>query len=133
MTTTTDPTIHAVQALEAGMVVGNDGSEIGRVGQVYTDNDTGQPSWVTVKTGWFGSNESFYLGGRYLTLKGQMISKVYSDQNVNRSQIGGGWFVTPNILAKLEYVNQKYNDFPVTDIRYGGKFNGFMISGAVGF
>ena len=57
--TTTDPTIHAVQALEAGMVVGNDGSEIGRVGQVYTDNDTGQPSWVTVKTGWFGSNESF--------------------------------------------------------------------------
>ena len=57
--TTTDPATHAVQALEAGMVVGNDGSEIGRVGQVYTDNDTGQPSWVTVKTGWFGSNESF--------------------------------------------------------------------------
>ena len=48
-----------VQALDDSVVVGNDGSEIGKVGQVYTDNDTGQPSWVTVKTGWFGTNESF--------------------------------------------------------------------------
>src|SRR5664279_5643069 len=57
--TTTDHPIQAVQALDDSVVVGADGSEIGRVGQVYTDNDTGQPSWVTVKTGWFGSNESF--------------------------------------------------------------------------
>jgi len=52
---------------------------------------------------------------------------------VNRYQVGGGWFVTPNVLAKLEYVNQKYLDFPTTDIRSGGQFKGFMISGAVGF
>jgi uncharacterized protein (TIGR02271 family) len=57
--TTTDPSTRAIQALDDSVVVGNDGSEIGRVGQVYTDNDTGQPSWVTVKTGWFGTNESF--------------------------------------------------------------------------
>ena len=80
-----------------------------------------------------GKDNQFYVGGRYNTLKGQLISKNYADQTVNRSQIGGGWFVTPNVLAKLEYVNQKYSDFPVTDIRYGGQFKGFMISGAVGF
>ena len=57
--TTTDPSTRAIQALDDSVVVGTDGSEIGRVGQVYTDNDTGQPSWVTVKTGWFGTNESF--------------------------------------------------------------------------
>ena len=57
--TTTDPSTRALQALDDSVVVGTDGSEIGRVGQVYTDNDTGQPSWVTVKTGWFGTNESF--------------------------------------------------------------------------
>ena len=56
--TTTDPSTRALQALDDSVVVGTDG-EIGRVGQVYTDNDTGQPSWVTVKTGWFGTNESF--------------------------------------------------------------------------
>jgi hypothetical protein len=78
-------------------------------------------------------DDHFYVGGRYNTLAGQMIAKNYSDQTVNRSELGGGWFVTPNILAKLEYVNQKYNDFPLTDIRRGGQFKGFMIQGAVGF
>jgi len=57
--TTADSSSQALQALDDSVVVGSDGSEIGRVGQVYTDNDTGQPSWVTVKTGWFGTNESF--------------------------------------------------------------------------
>ncbi len=56
--TTTDPSTRDLRALDDSVVVGTDG-EIGKVGQVYTDNDTGQPSWVTVKTGWFGTNESF--------------------------------------------------------------------------
>jgi hypothetical protein len=80
----------------------------------------------------FGDND-FYLGGRYNTLKGQLISKNSANQSVDRYQLGGGWFVTPNVLAKLEWVNQKYNDFPLTDIRSGGQFKGFMISGVVGF
>jgi hypothetical protein len=80
-----------------------------------------------------GSDNQFYLGARYNTLKGQLISKSSADETVRRTQVGGGWFVTPNVLAKLEYVNQKYLDFPTTDIRYGGQFKGFMISGAVGF
>jgi hypothetical protein len=78
-------------------------------------------------------NDKFYVGGRYNTLKGQLISKTYTDETVSRYQLGGGWFVTPNVLAKLEWVNQKYDNFPTTDIRNGGKFNGFMISGVVGF
>lgn len=49
----------AAQLLEQGEVVGSDGESIGRVGQVYLDDQSGQPSWVTVKTGWFGSSESF--------------------------------------------------------------------------
>lgn len=36
-----------------------DGNKIGKVGQIYTDDQTGQPSWATVNTGFFGSNESF--------------------------------------------------------------------------
>ncbi len=57
--TATEWSARDVHALDAGVVIGGDGSEIGRVAEVYTDNDTGQPSWVTVKTGWFGINESF--------------------------------------------------------------------------
>ena len=79
------------------------------------------------------ADDKLYLGGRYITLKGQVISKTYTDQDIHRSQIGGGWFVTPNVLAKLEWVTQKYMDFPTTDIRYGGQFKGFMVTGSVGF
>ena len=81
----------------------------------------------------FAKNEQFYLGGRYNTVTGQLISKSSADASVTRYQLGGGWFVTPNVLAKLEYVNQKYNDFPLADIRNGGQFKGFMIQGVVGF
>ena len=42
-----------------GHVVGTDGDKIGGVGQVYADDNTGQPNWVTVKTGLFGTRESF--------------------------------------------------------------------------
>ena len=80
-----------------------------------------------------GGSDQFYVGGRYNTLKGQLISKNYNDLTVKRYQVGGGWFVTPNVLGKLEYVNQKYYDFPGTDIRSGGLFKGFMVSGVVGF
>jgi hypothetical protein len=33
--------------------------KVGKVGQVYLDDETGQPSWVTVRTGLFGTQESF--------------------------------------------------------------------------
>jgi hypothetical protein len=80
----------------------------------------------------FGDND-FYLGGRYNTLTGQLIAKSAAEQSVDRYQLGGGWFVTPNVLAKLEWVKQRYNDFPLTDIRSAGQFKGFMISGVIGF
>ena len=35
------------------------GDKIGKAGQVYLDDSTGQPSWVTVNTGLFGTSESF--------------------------------------------------------------------------
>ncbi len=79
------------------------------------------------------ARDKFYVGGRYNTLKGQLISKSSADESTSRYQIGGGWFVTPNVLAKAEWVNQTYDNFPLTDIRSGGKFSGFMVSGAIGF
>ncbi len=42
-----------------GDVYGPDNDKIGSVGQVYLDNETGNPEWVTVKTGMFGGKESF--------------------------------------------------------------------------
>jgi len=49
----------SVQTLIGGTAYTTDGDKIGNIGQVYLDNASGQPAWVTVKTGFFGSNESF--------------------------------------------------------------------------
>jgi uncharacterized protein (TIGR02271 family) len=35
------------------------GDTIGKIGQVFLDDQTGEPEWVTVKTGLFGSSETF--------------------------------------------------------------------------
>jgi hypothetical protein len=35
------------------------GHKIGKIGAVFLDDATGQPQWVTVGTGFFGTNESF--------------------------------------------------------------------------
>ncbi|HEX6534713.1 MAG TPA: hypothetical protein VF041_08945 [Gemmatimonadaceae bacterium] len=80
----------------------------------------------------FGPSEKFYVGGRYNTANG-WLAGITDEVRVNRVQAGGGWFVTRNVLAKAEYVDQRYKDFPVTDIRHDGRFHGFMVEGVVGF
>ncbi|MEV0612427.1 PRC and DUF2382 domain-containing protein [Nonomuraea sp. NPDC050404] len=40
-------------------VVGADGQSIGKVGQVYLNDGTGEPEWVTVRTGFFGMKQTF--------------------------------------------------------------------------
>jgi uncharacterized protein (TIGR02271 family) len=42
-----------------GNVVAEDGTKIGSIGQVYLDDQTSQPEWVTATTGLFGTAESF--------------------------------------------------------------------------
>jgi uncharacterized protein (TIGR02271 family) len=48
-----------IQSVMGSDVYGSDGDKIGRAGQVYVDDQTGRPEWVTVNTGLFGMNESF--------------------------------------------------------------------------
>ena len=40
-------------------VYDTDGDKIGSVGQVYLDSQSGDPEWVSVKTGLFGTKETF--------------------------------------------------------------------------
>ncbi|HEV7656278.1 MAG TPA: PRC-barrel domain-containing protein [Mycobacteriales bacterium] len=49
----------SVPSLMGSTVRDNAGEKIGKVGQVYLDDTTGQPEWVTVRTGLFGTRESF--------------------------------------------------------------------------
>ena len=39
--------------------IDSDGGKVGKVGQIYLHDGTGEPEWVTVSTGMFGTRESF--------------------------------------------------------------------------
>jgi stress response protein YsnF len=42
-----------------GTVVGPDGEKIGSIDEIYLDRQTGQPEWLAVKTGMFGTKLTF--------------------------------------------------------------------------
>ncbi len=73
----------------------------------------------------FGKDENLFAGVRYNTVSDD------NDQSIDRIQIGAGWFMTKNIVAKLEYVDQNYNDFA----KYGDNagFNGLMVEAGISF
>jgi uncharacterized protein (TIGR02271 family) len=61
--------------LPGGTAYGPSGEKIGSVGNVYLDDATGQPEWVTVNTGLFGTNESFVpIQGADLTDDGVVLA-----------------------------------------------------------
>ncbi len=48
-----------IDQVQGSTAYGSDGAKIGTVGQIYLDDQSGQPAWATVNTGLFGTNESF--------------------------------------------------------------------------
>lgn len=81
----------------------------------------------------FGSNENFWVGGRYNTVTGRPFG-YGADVEVTRMAGSIGWFMTDAIMAKLEYVTQDYGDkWALTDTRYKGKFDGIVLEAVVGF
>lgn len=77
-------------------------------------------------------NDHLYGAARYSDATGRLAG-MSADVGASRTQVGGGWFLTPNIEMKAEYVFQAYRDFPATDIRSGLKFEGMMVEGVVSF
>ena len=45
--------------------VDQEGNKIGKIGQIYLDDASGAPQWVTISTGLFGNKESFAPIGGY--------------------------------------------------------------------
>ncbi|MDY6801349.1 MAG: hypothetical protein SVU94_09005 [Bacteroidota bacterium] len=84
----------------------------------------------------FGGDEQFYIGGRYNKVSGEQTSASESF-DIERFNVGGGWFLTENIVAKLEYVSQKYSGngvVPTIGASYkGAEFNGLMLEAAISF
>lgn len=80
----------------------------------------------------FMKNENLFVGARYNTVSAE-LQGIEDKVKVDRVAFAAGWFLTKNVMLKGEYVIQKYKDFPPTDYRAGGKFNGYVIEAVVGF
>ena len=80
----------------------------------------------------FLKNEQVFVGAKYNTVTSR-LNGYTSDVDITRLAFSAGWFPTKNLLLKGEYVNQKYEGFKDTDLRYQGKFNGLVIQAVVGF
>ncbi len=87
----------SVQTLIGGTAYSTDGDKIGSIGTVYLDNSSGEPAWVTVKTGLFGSNESF-VPLEQAELSGDGIRVPYDKERVKNA---------PNIETDRELSEQE--------------------------
>lgn len=79
----------------------------------------------------FGAEENIYLGGRYNLVSGEINGG--DEVDITRLNIGGGWFMTNNILAKAEFVTQSYDGFPTGSIFEEGEFSGFVVEAVISF
>lgn len=79
----------------------------------------------------FGAAEDVYLGTRYNMVGGEMMGG--QDIEITRWNVGGGWFLTENVLAKLEYVTQKWDGYAATSKYGGAEFSGIMLEAVISF
>ena len=75
--------------------------------------------------------ENFWVGYRYNTLT-TLLAGI-GDVTVNRNAGSFGWFLTKNVMMKLEYVSQEYQNYPSNNILNGGKFSGIMAEASIAF
>ncbi|NVK27200.1 MAG: hypothetical protein HWE14_04095 [Flavobacteriia bacterium] len=81
----------------------------------------------------FGSNEQFYVGGRYNTVAGNANENA-QDINISRYNVGLGWFMLDNVMIKAEYMNQDYSGDGFTgSVFEEGNFNGAVLEAVIGF
>jgi hypothetical protein len=86
----------------------------------------------------FGKSEQFYVAGKYNTVSGKLSNADANEVGVNKVEASAGWFMTKNILAKLNYVNQNYEDYAQfaganPNNFYGGNFNGLVFEATISF
>jgi uncharacterized protein (TIGR02271 family) len=76
-----------IQRLFGADVYESDGDKIGSTSQVYLDNRTGDPEWVSVKTGLFGTKETFVPLNNATLTEDRIVVPFGKDQVKNAPRI----------------------------------------------
>ena len=59
-----------------------------------------------------GPSDELFIAARYNKVEGQLAG-IAGDVGANRWQLGAGMFLTPMLMAKMEYVKQEFTGYPV--------------------
>jgi hypothetical protein len=81
----------------------------------------------------FGKDENFYVGARYNQVHGKLRESASEDLEITRINASAGWFISKNILVKVEYVKQEYNGNAWAGRFAGAEFNGVVMEAVVSF
>jgi uncharacterized protein (TIGR02271 family) len=105
-------TQNQVRDLIGSELLDANGDKIGKIGQIFLDDQTGQPEWATVNTGLFGSSESFVpLADAEVTGDALRVSydkdKVKDAPNVD---VDGGHLDETQEAALYRYYGLEYTD-----------------------
>jgi len=90
-----------LQQLAGATVHSADGGKIGSVGQIYLDNRTNEPAWVTVKTGLFGTKETFVPLDKANVSADRIEVPFSKDQVKNAPQIDENGDLSPDEENRL--------------------------------
>jgi len=81
----------------------------------------------------FGAMDQIYVGTRFNSVTGEIVDGAPSG-TITRFNIGGGWFMTQNVVAKAEYVTESYTGDVWNGTKLqGAGFNGFVLEAAISF
>lgn len=81
----------------------------------------------------FGAKDNFYIGAKYNTASGKLANVDANKVTINRVEAGLGWYLTNNVMSKLIYVNQDYNDFDAASKYAGANFKGIAFEAVISF
>ena len=141
---------NSIRAVSVNPFIKYRGLEFFGVVDDYKGKTFAEPGWRTWKQQsgelvyrfW---DEKIFAGARMNTAKGVLSNVTVAnsggtvinyggkDVSVDRNALSAGWFVTPTMALKGEYMKQMFYRFPANDIRRGGKIQGFMFEGVVSF
>ena len=78
----------------------------------WTDDSAYREHWLYGQAlGVYHINPALYLAGQYSYAVAGAINGVNTAGWVDRFQLGGGYWITNNMLAKIEYVYEQYSNF----------------------
>jgi phosphate-selective porin len=79
-------------------------------------------------------NDKFWAAARYenAVVKYADAFNDFGDAELTQYQLGLGWFLSKNAVAKLEYIDQKRENFSIYK-NGDAEFKGFMVNASLSF